>query len=282
MNARSLAARLLLPLCRAAACRSAPAGAVRMVILHDVSAEQMAPLARLVDHLGRRYGLISPEEAESRLLGRTPPDGRVPVLLTFDDGFRSNFQAARQVLAPRGIKALFFVCPGLIDLPEAERRPAIARHVFRGHVSADALPSQINLMGWDELADLARDGHAIGCHSLTHDRLAGLDSQELARQVATAQDRLSTAIGPSPWFAFPFGDIGSIDAPALAAIARRFTFCRSGVRGLAHAGLSPLALPAESVDLGSDWAWQCLAAEGGLSALYCRARATLAQAAATS
>ncbi|CAA7613508.1 Predicted xylanase/chitin deacetylase [Candidatus Terasakiella magnetica] len=270
MSPRDALAPLALTVWRLAArLRTVPKGAVRLVILHDVAPDRVEAFRTLVDHLGRTCGLIGPREAADRLAGRCDPDGRAPALLTFDDGFRSNLEATWAVLDPLGVKALYFICPGLMDLPLSQQRAAIAAHVHAGKRREADLPPHLALMSWDEVRQLAASGHAIGCHSLTHDRLAGLDRPELERQVGEAKGRMEAMLGAStPWFAFPFGDLASIDAPALSVIARHFPLCRSGIRGLAHNGTSPLALPAESVDLDATAAWQALAAEGALAPLY--------------
>jgi len=269
---RHLAAPPLLALHRMLAMgRRPPKGAVRLVILHDVLEAQQDALARLAAHAKARFGLATPGWAQARLAGKGSADGAAPVLFGFDDGFASNFAAARAVLDPLGLKAVFFVCPGLVDLPPERRQAAVAEQVFRGR--AQSAP---DLMGWEDIKALAAAGHAIGCHGFDHTALAELPAAELERQVAGAADRLEQVLGrPTPWFAFPFGDIGSIDSAALAAVGACFPLCRSGIRGLAHAGTHPLALPAESVDLSASWAWQRLALEGGLAPLYNGDRARL-------
>lgn len=270
MSPRDALAPLALAVWRLAArLRTVPKGAVRLVILHDVAPDRAEAFRALVDHLGRSCGLIGPDEAADRLAGRCGPDGRIPALLTFDDGFRSNLEVTRTVLDPLGVKALYFICPGLMDLPPSRQRAAIAAHVHAGKRREADLPAHLALMTWDEVRHLAADGHAIGCHSLTHDRLAGLSGPELERQIGEAKGRMAAMLGAAtPWFAFPFGDLASIDAPALGVIARHFPLCRSGIRGLAHGGTPPLALPAESVDLDAAAAWQTLAAAGALAPLY--------------
>lgn len=266
MSLRYLAAPLALAAWRASApLRPNPAGAVRILILHDVPSSQFPALAELVAILQRQGGLIGPAEAAARLAGQGPEDGKAPVLLSFDDGFVSNFQVVRHILDPAGVKALFFVCPGLIDLDGPGRAAAIAANIFRGR----RLASGLDLMDWRQLAELAEQGHEIGCHSARHTALAGLDGTMLEDEIGAAKAHMVAVLGrASPWFAFPFGDVASIDALALAAIGRHFRYCRSGVRGLAHAGSHPLALPAESVDLGASAALRGLAAEGGMAPLY--------------
>ena len=63
-------------------------------------------------------------------------------------------------------------------------------------------------------------------------RLKGAPSDRIETEIAQAADVLRTRLGAAArWFAFPFGDIGSIDAPALRIAGRYHELCRSGVRG---------------------------------------------------
>jgi peptidoglycan/xylan/chitin deacetylase (PgdA/CDA1 family) len=63
---------------------------------------------RQVDWLERNFDFI---DLETLLSGRLP---RRPLLMTFDDAFRSVLEAVRGVLSPRGLPAVFFVNPGLL------------------------------------------------------------------------------------------------------------------------------------------------------------------------
>jgi peptidoglycan/xylan/chitin deacetylase (PgdA/CDA1 family) len=256
--------------CRAVRALAGTAAArFRILLLHDVAPGQRTAFAALIDGLARRGTLITPAEAESRLSGR---GGSEPGwLLSFDDGFASNADIARDILAPRGIKALFFVCPGLIDLNADQRRAAIGTNIFDGKRGA----GELDLMGWAEVEELTAAGHVVGNHTLGHRRLAGLSPERLAEQVGEGARRLAARLGPVPWFAYTFGDIASIDAAALAEIARHHHYCRSGVRGANGPGTNPLALRGDAVDLSAPAAWGNLEAEGGLDLLYRKQRRRL-------
>jgi peptidoglycan/xylan/chitin deacetylase (PgdA/CDA1 family) len=160
---------------------------------------------------------------------------------------------AERILGPRGIKALFFVNPGLIE----------------GR-------SDGTYMGWDDLAALAQAGHVIGSHGWSHTRLAGLRGSTLEAEIARAGETIAARLGAPPeWFAYPFGDIDSIDAESLALIGHRYRICRSGVRGSNAPGVHRLAVLADHVDLDSSFAWQRLILAGGLDGRYGPARARL-------
>lgn len=265
MSRRDRLAALILPGVRLWR-RLAPGG-FRILLLHDVPPAQRPVLARILGDLAAAGRLIGPAEAETLLDGAAPPPGPPPLLVSFDDGFASNRIVAESILAPLGIRALLFVCPGLIELAPTEQAAAVAANVLRGQ-----RPAPEPLLGWDDLAALAAAGHVIANHTLTHPRLAGLSPARLADEIGGGADLLARRLGPSAWFAFPFGDVGSIDSAALAEIGRHHRFCRSGVRGGNDATTPKLALRADHLDLAAAPAWQALTLAGGLDPAYRAAR----------
>jgi len=259
-----------------------PPGAFRILIFHDVPKTSETAFSDLMDRIARSDGFVTPADAASRLKGDAPiSDRRVPCLISFDDGFASNRHVTEAILARHGVKALFFVCPGLIDLPPDRRPNAVAGGIFRGRVAPESRDATTPLMGWDDLRALAAAGHEIGAHSMTHRRLVGLDPVQLREEVDGSCRRLTDALGKPPdWFAWPFGDIGSVDVDALSAIAQRVPLCRSGVRGVNRPGQNRLAIFADHIDLTAPVPWQALTIAGGLDSRYRRARARLAELAA--
>jgi peptidoglycan/xylan/chitin deacetylase (PgdA/CDA1 family) len=228
-------------------------------------------LRRLLNYLLEENGILTPAEAESRLEARVqgPEGGRVPYLLTFDDGFSSNRRAAAEVLDPLGVKAVFFLCPGLMDFPPARQPEAIAHHICEGLVAGGELPRDMAFMSWEEAASLSAAGHTIGSHSLSHRRLAGLEPGAKAQEVVTAARLLKQRLGIQvAWFAYPFGDVDSIDAPSLGVVAREHRFCASGLRGLNSARTHPLGLLREEISLDAPFDYQKLILAGGLDVFY--------------
>ncbi|OAN49213.1 hypothetical protein A6A04_03620 [Paramagnetospirillum marisnigri] len=248
-----------------------PAGAFHVLMFHDIPSGQRESFRVLVEGLARAGRLISPAEAEGRLAGGGPNRGLAPVLLSFDDGFASNLAVAETVLAPLGAKALFFVCPGLIELSGEAQAEAVSRNVLRGQRAAPE-----PLMDWAGIERLRALGHTIGNHTRDHLRLAGLPADQRAEQIEGAAGMLAARLGAVPdWFAYTFGDIASIDAAALAEIGRHHRYCRSGVRGANGRGTPPLALRGDHVDLAASRDWQALACDGALALLYGKQRRML-------
>jgi peptidoglycan/xylan/chitin deacetylase (PgdA/CDA1 family) len=71
--------------------------------------------------------------------------------------------------------------------------------------SAPAERSRV--MGWDKLAQMARDPLAsIGAHSMTHPRLARLSADEAYDEIARSRGVIAERLGTPPrYFAYPYG-----------------------------------------------------------------------------
>ena len=241
--------------------------------------DRLAALEGLIETVKRDHGILTPGDAEAWLAGGAPADrrdGRMPCLLTFDDGFASARAVAREVLARHGVKALFFVCPGLIDLTGERQRLSIATDLFEGRLPTAELAPGLRLMSWQEIAELKAMGHAVGAHGMTHRRLSGLGGDDLHREIAEAGAVLRARLGAEvSWFAYPFGTVSSISGPALSVIADHYQFCRSGVRGPNTEATGARALRADHVDLEAPDAYRTLVLEGGLDFRYAAQRRRL-------
>ncbi len=252
--------------------------AFRMLLFHGIEDHENDAFDRLVAYVVREHGVVSPAEAVSGAAdqGVVRPAWCLPCLFTFDDGFASNFEIAVSVLDRHGVKALFFVCPGLIELEGDVQRRAIAQQMFQGRIQTGDLPSSLRLMNWDELRSLKARGHVIGCHGMRHRRLTEIDKEELIEEVNAAGDLLDTRLAQeTDWYAYAFGDIKSIDRPAIEAISRRFRYCRSGIRGANGLQTNRMAFCADSLSPDAPLSYQKLLIEGAVDIMYGRRRRTL-------
>ena len=111
------------------------------------------------------------------------------IVLTFDDGFRTWLTDVAPLLKSLGVRATFYVCPGL----------AGRQH---WHVAGD--PGQ--LLTEEEAGQLAETGMEIGSHSLTHPDLRIVDGGELSvelRDSKAAIERITRR--PCRTLAYPYG-----------------------------------------------------------------------------
>lgn len=254
--------------------------AFRILTFHHVPRRAFPVFVQLIDYIRAQHRLLTPADAERMAIGAGETSvsvgGRVPYLLTFDDGFRSNHEVARAILAPRSIHAVFFVCPALVDAPSDEQRRLTAQYVFDGTVDSGSLDADLEMMSWVEISALSAAGHTIGSHTLSHRRLPTLSKDELMTEIAGSAAILREKLGiPARWFAFPFGTAESMTREAYDVVERTYSVCCSAVRGSNDGSGSPLALFRENVELEAPLTYQKFVCEGGLDFYYASRRRRL-------
>src|SRR6185436_13924958 len=93
------------------------------------------------------------------------------------------------------------------------------------------IPKHRTFMSWEDLQSLLAAGHTIGSHTLSHQRLSMISNDERKKEIIDSGDVLEKRLGTKiRWFAYPFGDIGSIDAESYRIIRTRYDFCCTGLR----------------------------------------------------
>src|SRR5277367_5018428 len=129
-----------------------------------------------------------------------------PVLFTFDDGRESNYTVAASMLESFGGRGLFFIVPAF-----SECAPDQALSYYRARINPDSKPGDEAWEDWKpmntaQIADLAARGHAIGNHTLTHQRLAGLSYEMLESEIGESARKLASwTHQPIDAFGWTFG-----------------------------------------------------------------------------
>jgi hypothetical protein len=116
--------------------------------------------------LARRYDVVDLDEARARSAGEGGPAG---VVITFDDGYRDNFDHALPVLKRHGATGTFYVVAGNI-WPEAPIWTVRLRHVLGDFRASDVRAGAVRL-------DLAGPKPANGRCALTR-WLRGVDAEK--------------------------------------------------------------------------------------------------------
>lgn len=150
---------------------------------------QMAYIART------RHPVVSLASLVDAIEGRGTLPARA-VVITFDDGWQSQYDEAFRVLAQDHFTATFFVYTGAI-----------------GHGPG--------FMTWDELREMQRAGMTIGAHSRTHPELTKR-GVSLASEIQGSRDDIQKNLGVTPdLFAYPYGDWDDRVAAAVRAAGYR-------------------------------------------------------------
>lgn len=198
-----------------------------------------------MEQLARRFNLISMDDVLLFLLGSKDLPPRA-VVVTFDDGFKDNFQIVAPILNRVGVPATFYV---LVDSVDRSRAPWYCRlrqsfltsrggswknpangkvgtitdasdrdaaflaatefcaragvsvreqYVLDAESSLDpeVFPAESELMmTWDEVRSLARAGHSVGAHTMTHPNLAHISTDEARKELVDSKRKLEIELG---------------------------------------------------------------------------------------
>ena len=120
------------------------------------------------EDFSRHMDMVEGSGLSVRLPGETKGNGD-GVIITFDDGYESDYSLALPVLLERGLKAVFFVTAGWTGRP--------------GYMDAGMIRA------------LSASGMAIGSHGLTHSYLTDLDASRLSGELDSSRKRLEDITG---------------------------------------------------------------------------------------
>jgi len=133
------------------------------------------------------YTTIHLQDLISYLQRGEPPLPEKPIILTFDDGYRDNYENAFPILKDHGMVGTFFVITDFAD--RAAEDPAYARYAT-----------------WDMWKEMYDASMEIGSHSRDHPNLRGQDEDFLVWQALGSSQTIAANLGQPPRvLAYPTG-----------------------------------------------------------------------------
>lgn len=202
---------------------------IRAINYHDITNVMIADFECQLDFYRQHFDNVDEAKLEELVLSGTWSGQRPGLAITFDDGYASHAAIAAPLLERYGFTGWFFVPAGLV-----------------GQVPADGIPR----MGWGELRNLV-ERHIVGCHSITHVRLAAtLSEREIETEIIESKAVLERGLGrPVRSFCWVGGEEWSYSRSAAEAIRRagyRLSFMTNSAP-IRH-GSNPLQLQRTNIE----------------------------------
>jgi peptidoglycan/xylan/chitin deacetylase (PgdA/CDA1 family) len=124
------------------------------------------------------------------------------VILTFDDGYKSQYTTVKPILDKYGYKGTFYVVCNYAQKEDTDR------------------------MNWNDIQDLQKQGHDIGSHSMNHADLTSIPSYRIDYEIGISKQCLESHDIKVTSFAYPFAK-GSHNDSIVNTVAKYYTLGRS-------------------------------------------------------
>ncbi|MFC1921401.1 polysaccharide deacetylase family protein [Chloroflexota bacterium] len=153
---------------------------IRAVNYHQTPAETASNFEKQLEFYKHHFCPVSLPDLSRFLNSREWEKDKPGLIISFDDGFKNNYEVAAPLLEEFGFTGWFFVPTAFIYTPGVEQPKYIDGYVT---------------MSWDELRKLDRK-HVIGCHTETHHRMVASTSEEkLDEEIIQSKHFLEEKLG---------------------------------------------------------------------------------------
>ena len=138
------------------------------------------------------FSVISLRKLIDTFRSHTKPLPR-SVVLTFDDGYKNNYEVAFPILKELNFTATFFI---------------VTEYVGRRSTwGEEGALCDVPLLSWEEILKMATHGMDIQPHSCTHPYLTQIAKDEMIREMRDSRLRIEEAIQKeADIFCYPFGE----------------------------------------------------------------------------
>ena len=93
---------------------------IRILVYHDIEDKNFILLFNQLKYLRKNWNFITPTEFENHLNNKRKLNGK-NLLITVDDGFKSNYFVAKKILNKLNIKGIFFVPSDFVQIKSKKK-----------------------------------------------------------------------------------------------------------------------------------------------------------------
>lgn len=201
----------------------------RILNVHDILEKDFDNLEKIIINLKKNWQFIEPSK-----LSIANKINQNSILLTFDDGYKSQKYFADKVLKKHSIKAIFFVITNFVKCnSKYEAKKFVLKSVDKNIDNNSVRFSEINNMNFEDLKELILNNHLIGSHTVNHKKLTEIkDLNDLTFEIQNSKNQLESILNTKiNNFAWTYGDINSINENIYKLIKKNYQNIFSGIRG---------------------------------------------------
>ena len=102
---------------------------LRVLVYHHIEKKDFNKFTNHLKILKKKWKFITPVQFENHICGKKKLKGK-NLLLTFDDGFKSNYTVEKNILRKLNIKSIFFVPSDFIKFKSSKNLKNLYMKIF--------------------------------------------------------------------------------------------------------------------------------------------------------
>ena len=201
------------------------------MVYHHIEKKDFNKFTNHLKILKKKWKFITPVQFENHICGKKKLKGK-NLLLTFDDGFKSNYTVEKNILRKLNIKSIFFVPSDFIKFKSSKKsKKFIHENILDNEF--DIYKNKLSNMTIQNLKSLLKSGNLIGCHTKTHANLGKINNRfKLKNEILQSSKYLESLLRVKiNHFAFTYGNYDSMSNESLKMTFSKYKFVYSCLRG---------------------------------------------------
>lgn len=164
---------------------------VRALNYHDTPRTHAANLRKQLEWYSSHFSNCNYSQLRNLLANGAWDDPKPGLIISFDDGLRSNYEIATPLLEEFGFTGWFMVPAALLETDSAQHEEfAVTNTIIHQGLHSNALG-----LSWDDVRDLESRGHVITCHSMNHRRLSdSLSDEQLHEEIVQSKSLMESRL----------------------------------------------------------------------------------------
>ncbi|MBD1134946.1 polysaccharide deacetylase family protein [Pelagibacterales bacterium SAG-MED47] len=203
-----------------------PKKSLRVLMFHNI--DDFETFKNQIYLLKKKWKILSPKDFYKIINGKKKITKRC-LLLTFDDGFKSNITVADKILRNENLKAIIFVPLKFILL----KKKSDKKNFIRNNLKVKSISSNMDSLDIKDLKKFKKLDFVIGSHTFSHANLKKLSNKKkLKFEIVDSANRLQKLLKINiNNFSFTFGRLDDISQKSLKISKNRFNYIFTGIRG---------------------------------------------------
>lgn len=200
---------------------------------HEVKSEDMKNFENLILRLRQTHNIIDPID----FFNYYEKGAKIPersILMTFDDGFLSSYNAAIKILKKYDIKAIFFIPTRIFELKTELEMQSFTNSNIYFDISPKLNPDEYLFINKSQLLDLISDGHYIATHTHNHVVVKNIMNElDVELELVYPKNFLNNFFSQErAVFAFPVGTEKQVNQYIYSHIKSKFDYCFTTLVGI--------------------------------------------------